>query len=323
MCTYNGELYLEEQLDSIRHQTRLPDELIVCDDASQDGTFTILKKFKNKAEFTVTLLRNEKNIGSNANFAKAIQQCSGDLIFLADQDDYWLPQKTETIVKAFQNNPEIGMVFTDAIVTDKNLRPYPYSCGLWENVGFDLHYQKLLWAEEPWLVFSRKSIVTGATMAFRAKWKDIFPPIPNLWVHDEWFAFVLSLVCPFDFLADKLMYYRLHPKQQIGVNIRSSQHSIFTRLRKVIFPEGHRRKCSKRIRHMDEALLYIGTLQAYLLNPDSLSHLQNQLAHWKSRISLKGSPLNRLATIREEIRLGRYKQYSGSNSMALKDFIEF
>src|SRR4051794_28588047 len=93
MCTYNGSTYLHEQLASIAQQSRLPDELVLCDDASTDATVSILAEFAQRASFPVNILVNEHNVGSTRSFERAISQCSGQGIALADQDDVWHREK--------------------------------------------------------------------------------------------------------------------------------------------------------------------------------------------------------------------------------------
>src|SRR5512138_1120776 len=102
MCTFNGESYLQEQLASICRQTVLPDELVVCDDASTDATVRILTQFKETCGFPVRVFVNETNQGVCMNFARAISHCSGDLIVLADQDDIWQADKIEIMRHVFQ-----------------------------------------------------------------------------------------------------------------------------------------------------------------------------------------------------------------------------
>lgn len=87
MCTYNGEKYLREQLESIARQTLLPNELVVCDDCSSDETVEIIQDFSRNAPFSVRLMINENNLGFAKNFEKAITLCSGEIIVLSDQDD--------------------------------------------------------------------------------------------------------------------------------------------------------------------------------------------------------------------------------------------
>ena len=93
MTTYNGEDYLEEQLESFLRQTRIPNELIVCDDGSRDSTLNILEAFQLKAPFPVMINRNVENLGYTKNFENALSKCSGELIFLSDQDDIWEANK--------------------------------------------------------------------------------------------------------------------------------------------------------------------------------------------------------------------------------------
>src|SRR5580698_1985958 len=93
LCTYNGERFLPEQLASIREQSRLPDELVICDDASADQSVAIATRFAERAPFPVRIEANSRNLGSTPNFARAIELCNGDAIVLSDQDDVWLPDK--------------------------------------------------------------------------------------------------------------------------------------------------------------------------------------------------------------------------------------
>ncbi len=91
LCTYNGERFLNQQLASMAQQTRLPDELVVCDDRSTDRTLTMVREFAASAPYPVRIFQNEQNLGFAANFERAIRLCQGNLIALSDQDDIWYP----------------------------------------------------------------------------------------------------------------------------------------------------------------------------------------------------------------------------------------
>ena len=123
LCTYNGSRYLKEQLDSIAGQTRLPSELIIRDDRSTDDTVDIARRFAETAPFAVKVHVNSENVGSTKNFELAIEGCSGDIIALSDQDDIWLPQKLERLEAEFAADPGVGLVFSDAELTDEKLAP--------------------------------------------------------------------------------------------------------------------------------------------------------------------------------------------------------
>lgn len=89
LCTYNGEKYIEEQLESLIHQTCQPDEIIICDDQSKDNTVNIAKSLLGSWPGAWKVIINKKNLGYKKNFQKAISLCRGDIIFLSDQDDVW------------------------------------------------------------------------------------------------------------------------------------------------------------------------------------------------------------------------------------------
>ncbi len=109
MSTYNGERFIEEQLYSVFNQTRRPDEVILCDDASSDRTAEIIEKFlqEHHLENTWKFFRNQKNKGYPANFYYAMSLCSGDFVFLADQDDIWHTEKLERMSEELVKHPQI------------------------------------------------------------------------------------------------------------------------------------------------------------------------------------------------------------------------
>ena len=88
MCTYNGEKYIREQIDSILQQTYSVDEIIIQDDCSTDGTCEVLYEYQQRYA-QKQVIRNKRNIGFNPNFFSAIARAKGDYIAIADQDDIW------------------------------------------------------------------------------------------------------------------------------------------------------------------------------------------------------------------------------------------
>ncbi|WP_041249142.1 glycosyltransferase family 2 protein [Geobacter metallireducens] len=214
ICTYNGERFLREQLDSIARQTRLPDELILCDDGSSDRTLQIIDNFASSAPFEVKSSRNVSNIGSTKNFERAIGLCDGDIIALSDQDDVWHRDKLEVIERAFLDAPLTGAVFTNGAVVGDDLSPLGYT--LWDTFRFKKKQQSCFKKGRALEVLLNHDVVTGATMAFRSALRDIVVPIPVEWVHDAWIALLTSIYSKIDFIDKNLIDYRQHSNQQIG-----------------------------------------------------------------------------------------------------------
>jgi glycosyltransferase involved in cell wall biosynthesis len=223
LCTYNGGRFLEEQLESILNQTLSIDEIIICDDNSSDNTKDIIKEFQEKYPNKINLHFNKHNLKVNKNFEKAISLCSGDYIFLSDQDDIWVPNKAEKIISIFEKNPEFEGVFSDGnlitefgeLFTEKSL---------WDNVLFfeknintkiDLFYY----------ISNIRNMVTGATLCIKKEVKQFIFPFPNqkLIYHDEWISLLLAFRKKITFTNDKLISYRIHSAQQVGIIKSSSQ----------------------------------------------------------------------------------------------------
>ena len=134
MCTYNGGKFLAEQLSSIREQTKLPHELVICDDGSTDATPRIVHAFALDAPFPVRFFRNQATLGSTRNFEKAINLCEGQAIALSDQDDIWQPNKLERLASVLDSEPQVGGVCSNAFLIDETSERFPDS--LWERRNF-------------------------------------------------------------------------------------------------------------------------------------------------------------------------------------------
>jgi glycosyltransferase involved in cell wall biosynthesis len=171
LATFNGAPYLEQQLGSFQRQQRLPDELVVSDDASTDDTVSILESFAADAPFAVRIRRNPTTVGFAQNFGNALSMCTGDLVFLSDQDDYWFPTKIETIESIARTDARSQVFINDAELTDEDLNP----TGL----------TKLGQIRSAWM--SDDAFVQGSCVAVRRGFLDLILPIPPApWGHDAW-----------------------------------------------------------------------------------------------------------------------------------------
>lgn len=214
LCTYNGERFLKEQLDSIAAQTRPPDELVVCDDASADATAAMVRDFASRTCFPVRLYLNSQTLGSTRNFNKAIALCANEIIVLADQDDVWLPHKLDALASALDAKPDAGFAFSNAAMVDAALRPLGHK--LWDAMRFGPRERNRFPRGKAFECLLRRYRVTGATMAFRADYRDRVLPIPVEWHHDAWIALAISATASCALVQEPLVLYRQHAGQQLG-----------------------------------------------------------------------------------------------------------
>lgn len=196
MCTYNGERYLTEQLDSIVNQTYTNLEIVICDDCSSDGTWSILEEYAGR-DPRIRLLRNEKNLGFIANFEKAMNLCHGEFIALADQDDVWFANKIDTLVGEIGGHSmvysAVQLINESGEVQDK---PFPKVRRLQGDCALSLLVD---------------NCVTGHACLLSRKILEVALPIPEgIKAHDQWLAIVASLSGGLNASAETLSYYRQH-----------------------------------------------------------------------------------------------------------------
>lgn len=224
MCTYNGARYLREQLQSIASQTLRPTEMVICDDGSSDQTLAIAEEFAHTVDFDVKIVRNDINLGVAKNFEKAIGLCSGELIALADQDDLWYPEKLERLAARMAQDPSTGGVFSDADLIDENSQLTGEH--LWKIFRFGPHEQRILERGEAAHLLCLRDFMTGATMMFRASLRPSLLPVGAAWIHDGWFAWMLTLYSRPGYVPERLMAYRVHSAQQCGVGARGLRQRL-------------------------------------------------------------------------------------------------
>ena len=197
MATYNGKRFLNEQVESILPQLSLTDELIISDDGSTDGTRELLDEYAKK-DLRIKLIDGPGE-GLIANFEHAIQTSQGEFVFLADQDDVWLPKKVATMTNYFYDHPDINLVVADLVIVDSALTPIEPSYFAYRKVrkGF---VKNII-----------RSGYIGAGMAFRSTLKEKILPFPsNIPMHDMWIALISEWENKSAFIKEPLTLYRRH-----------------------------------------------------------------------------------------------------------------
>lgn len=318
LCTYNGEKFLSKQLYSFLRQTRLPDELIICDDLSSDTTSDIINNFAQIAPFPVQLYVNDRNLGSTKNFEKAISLCTGELIYLSDQDDVWRPEKIETIEAEFRKNPKVGLVFTNAEMVDENLRPRNER--LWSHTFPERERKKALTAEF-YKTLLNGNAVTGATAAFSSRFVKDFLPIPthmpNM-IHDGWIALVISVFAEIAFLDKPLIKYRQHSAQQLGgSDTNGTRKERLSKAIKLLRNQKMLTEILTKSLNDYPALRYEGKIERAV--KENELELQENIVHLENRLKLFDERLFRLPSILIELRSGRYHRFSHGLLSSVKD----
>lgn len=316
MCTYNGARYVGDQLESIAAQTRLPDELVVCDDASSDNTAAIVEAFANRVPFSVRLYINNVNLGSTKNFQRAISLCEGDLIALADQDDVWLPEKLSRLGMEFAKSPLPGLVFSDAEVANEEGKLLGQ--GMWESIGIQESELNRLRAGKALGDLLLGATVTGTTAVFRARFRELVLPIPERLplIHDAWIALLIGCVAGIEPVKDRLVVYRRHGDQQVGPRRRLSAAGGFDKALRRVNPYEATLEVARAVR---ERLL---DRQHNGFTPErALAELDSRIAHLQTRATMPQGKLSRLPHVLRELLTWRYNLYSNGFYSAIKDLL--
>jgi glycosyltransferase involved in cell wall biosynthesis len=314
MCTFNGAPFLSAQLESIATQNRLPDELLICDDGSSDGSLDVVREFARRAPFATRLIVNPRNLGSTRNFEQAISLCDGEIVVLADQDDIWYPYKLQRIESAFLRSNEIVATFSDADLIDAESRLL--NGRLWGTVSFGIAEQKRFARGDGLRVLIKHPVVTGATMAFRRKLFDLATPVPVNEIHDRWITFLLAAVGPFEVIAEPLMQYRRHTAQQVGPGPMTPRESI---------SQARSRGAEFYFEEIVRYRQFYERLQArrndFPFADNALNEIEKKVLHLEHRAKMPDARMARVPRMLGEAVNGHYWRYSGGWRSLAKDFL--
>ncbi|MCF0128675.1 MAG: glycosyltransferase family 2 protein [Pseudobutyrivibrio sp.] len=221
LCTFNGQEFIKQQMDSILMQSNQDWTLHVFDDGSTDDTLEIIKGYSSKLSARLKIHKGQQAGSAKTNFMGGIlsvkrYMIEGDYVMLCDQDDVWLPRKIETTLnrmKKLEWETETDcldvtktplLVFTDStLVDEKNDAIHPSFMG---SMGFDM--SQLSFAN-----FLMENKVQGSTTMFNKALADLVTFIPeHMDMHDWWLALIASARGRISFVSESTMYYRQHSK---------------------------------------------------------------------------------------------------------------
>jgi glycosyltransferase involved in cell wall biosynthesis len=311
MATYNGARYIGEQLASLAAQTRLPDELVVTDDASSDGTVGIVERFAATAPFAVRVERNPANLGFNGNFGRALSLARGDVVFICDQDDIWYPEKIEAGAAFLEANPQLAAAINDEDLAGGDGRPLGASfLGNVRKLGFpDLYH------------------VAGCCTALSRALVPLILPFPEVGNYDGWISQVTDRLGLRGVLDRPLQLYRRHGGNSTETVLAQGSTSRWKLMRAYALEDprpGWREKVAI-LRACRERIASRRGLAAALAGEarveDALAGLDGEIGRWSRRLALieRPRPLRAAAVLRLWA-TGFYRPFSGGKS-ALKDLV--
>ena len=256
MGTYNGETYIEQQLNTILRQTKAPEEVILCDDGSTDNTVSIIERFirKNGLDGKWKLYRNKINKGYPSNFYYACSLCNEEIVFLADQDDIWKNDKIEKMCRVMEKNPGAKSVCCKFNLMDEKeqeihsiMAPtHAHETGEVRNVPVEEIFYKCQWP--------------GMVMAYRRDWYESWTKGNYQIPHD-----FLIAARGFFQLDETLAYHRRHDHNTGG-------------------EEHHIRKLLNRDRKLKEIRDYLQILQQFLKEEVLATHTAKLLLNRKTTV---------------------------------------
>lgn len=213
MSTYNGEQYLDAQMQSLLAQTYRPLEIIVNDDGSTDGTWALLEQWQQQHPQLIFPQKNPTNLGYVKSFEAAMRRARGAYLSLCDQDDLWMPEKTSHLVAAIGSYP---MAYCNSLLVD--------AAGV--STGITLAHKKNLATYTDPAVFLTDNCVAGhATLVTRQLFEQSLPfkaPTP----HDFLLAYMSTFYGGIVYLPEVLVHYRNHANNVIGaVNLYKKKES--------------------------------------------------------------------------------------------------
>jgi glycosyltransferase involved in cell wall biosynthesis len=261
----------------------------------------------------VRVARNPRNLGYVRNFGAALQDASSDVLFLCDQDDVWHPDKLATMSIEFECRPGLLALCSDADRIDAAGVVQPRS--LFEVLKVSRAEMRRIHAASGFRVLLRRSLATGATMALRRTLLADAMPLPAGWTHDEWLAILAAARGGFDCLERRMIDYRQHAGNQLGM----PERDWATRWRDLVRPPpacvdiliARNERLRERLQAMGEGV-----------EPACFGAMDENLGHLRARLTLRGSAWRgRAITILREAAGGRYGRHAAGWRAALRDLL--
>lgn len=216
LATFNGARFIGEQLQSILGNSILPDELLVVDDGSIDGTLDLVEELLRDRhdQIQIRIEKNTSRLGASRTFIKGARLATSDVIFFCDQDDVWSPEKISRSLSKLESSGA-DMVHCDGEITDEKLQPTGRT--IFSTRKHDIS----IGAKRPMLQVVINPDVKGCTMALRRSFVQevlaVEGPQPwDKWGHDHWLALFAFGTGKVAVIKEKLLFHRFHGSNTSG-----------------------------------------------------------------------------------------------------------
>ncbi|MDP1614954.1 MAG: glycosyltransferase [Methylococcales bacterium] len=221
MATYNGAKFLNEQIYSIVKQLDVNDELLVVDDCSTDRSVTVIKEF---SDSRIKVVHQSTNQGHVKSFEKAISLATNKIIFLADQDDIWLPGRLNFMAMELLNSSNLLVTSTFGLIDQAGAKLAAPPLAIRDNTS-NHHLINILG------IFLGRRPYFGCAMAFKSELLDIALPIPDfVESHDIWLAMISNMSRKNLHCEKQTLLRRIHSRNLSTVKPRSMDKILKTRL---------------------------------------------------------------------------------------------
>jgi glycosyltransferase involved in cell wall biosynthesis len=305
LCTFNGAEYVGEQVSSILGQVRAPDELVVSDDGSSDGTLDVVAARVEAAASQgvspdVIVLEGAAPSGVTANFERAVAATTRPLIALSDQDDVWHVDRLARLEARFDDQ-DLTLLHTDARLVDGT--GAPLGSTLFEALELSDEDLRLEETGRAFEALLRRNLATGATVVFRRELLDAARPFPPEWVHDEWLAVIAAATGRVGVVREATIDYRQHGSNQIGVTAPTLRYKV----RRVLEPRADRNvNLARQFRVLADRLERLGAAV-----PASRLNLARQKAEFEAtRAAMAPNRIRRIGTVAGLARRGLYSRFA-------------
>lgn len=266
LATYRPNMvYFEKLLYSLNNQTYPNIKLLVRDDSDDKISFNEISKLINKiiTSFSFTIVRNDKNLGSNITFEKLTRDATGNYIAFCDQDDIWEKEKIEKLVSVMETENAVLSYSDLSIIDEKD--------SLRANSFKDIHKRlEHVKGDNLFEFFLRRNSVTGCTMLIKSEVaKDAIPFCNKYYVHDHWLTLYASAIGRISYIEEPLVRYRIHGGNQIGASMLNGIEN---------------RKDYYEKKLLKERKKYLVLLEDYNFNKNQIISIQKMLKWTEKRI---------------------------------------